>query len=107
MGDGRLVWDSDSGPVDEPPRPKASPPAGDGIVRVRRETGGRGGKTVTTVRGLPAAGAELSTLAKALKRHCGVGGSVVDQAIELQGDHRERVVAFLEERGHRVKLAGG
>jgi translation initiation factor 1 len=80
---------------------------GDGILRVRRETGGRGGKTVTTISGAPGGDAELRTLAKELKRVCGSGGSVKDGVIEIQGDHRDRVVQRLQSLGHTVKLAGG
>jgi translation initiation factor 1 len=76
-------------------------------VRVRRETQGRGGKTVTTIRGISTSEAELTALAGQLKRLCGSGGSVKDWVIEIQGDHRDRVVAALQERGHTVKLAGG
>ena len=82
-------------------------PRGDGIVRVRRETQGRGGKTVTTVAGVGLPEAELRELAGELKRRCGTGGSVKDYVIELQGDHRDAIVAELEKRGFTVKLAGG
>ncbi len=86
-------------------RPRA--PAGDGIVRVRRETSGRGGKTVTTISGVPLASDALAELAKELKRACGTGGTVRDYVIEIQGDHRTALVAQLEQRGYIVKLAGG
>jgi translation initiation factor 1 len=82
-------------------------PRGDGIVRVRRETQGRGGKTVTTVSGVGLPEAELRELAGELKRRCGSGGSVKDYVIEIQGDHRDAVVQELERRGLTVKLAGG
>ncbi len=82
-------------------------PRGDGIVRVRRETKGRKGKTVTTVSGLPLPGEDLRSLAGELKRRCGSGGSVVDGVIEIQGDHRETLVGDLEARGYTVKRAGG
>ena len=85
-------------------RPKGS---SDGIIRIRRETSGRGGKTVTVVDGVPLAGPELKALAKALKKRCGVGGSTRDEVIEIQGDFRELVKNELEQRGYRVKLAGG
>jgi translation initiation factor 1 len=88
-----------------PDSPRA--PRGDGIVRVRRETQGRGGKTVTTVSGVGLASDELRALASDLKRCCGTGGSVKDYVIEIQGDHREAIVAELERRGFTVKLAGG
>ena len=80
-------------------------PEGDGVVRVRREV--RNGKPVTVVLGLPLRLAELQELAAKLKQSCGTGGTAKDGAVELQGDHRERVVAFLEKAGHRVVLAGG
>jgi translation initiation factor 1 len=82
-------------------------PRGDGIARVRRETQGRGGKTVTTVSGLGLASDALRELASDLKRRCGTGGSVKDWVIEIQGDQREAIVAELERRGFTVKLAGG
>ncbi|MEP5766637.1 MAG: translation initiation factor Sui1 [Halieaceae bacterium] len=85
-------------------RPASS---GDGIVRIRRETKGRGGKAVTVVEGLPLAGAELKDLAKQLKKRCGVGGSIKDQNIEIQGDTRELLQQELEKRGYTVKLSGG
>jgi translation initiation factor 1 len=89
--------------------PERSPraPRGDGIVRVRRETQRRGGKTVTTFSGVGLPEAELRELAGELKRRCGTGGSVKDYVIEIQGDHRDAVVAELERRGYTVKRAGG
>ena len=80
---------------------------GDGIVRIRKETKGRGGKAVSIVTGLPLAGAELKALAKVLKQRCGVGGSVKGDEIEIQGDQREVLKAELEKRGYQVKFAGG
>jgi translation initiation factor 1 len=87
---------------------KAEPaPAGDGIVRIRRETKGRGGKTVTTVSGVPSGGEALRGLASELKRRCGTGGTAKDGVIEIQGDHRETIAAELSRRGFIVRLAGG
>jgi translation initiation factor 1 len=77
----------------------------DGIVRVSRETSGRRGKTVTVVRGVPAR--DLAAVASDLKRLCGTGGSAKDGVLEIQGDHRPKIVARLEAQGHTVKLAGG
>jgi len=88
-------------------RRDAPPPKGDGIVRVRRETKGRGGKTVTTIAGVPVSGAALRDLCSELKRHCGTGGTVKDGTIEVQGDHRETILADLSRRGFTVKLGGG
>ncbi|MDE2370000.1 MAG: translation initiation factor Sui1 [Burkholderiales bacterium] len=76
----------------------AARPAGDGVVRVGRESKGRGGKAVTLVRGLPLAGAELEALGKQLRSACGAGGTVKDGVVEVQGDHRDRVVAWLAQQ---------
>lgn len=80
---------------------------GDGIVRLSRETKGRKGAGVTLVRGLPLADADLAKIAKQLKARCGVGGTVKDGVIELQGDQRDKLKELLEKEGHKVKLAGG
>jgi translation initiation factor 1 len=80
---------------------------GDGVVRVRREVKGRRGKTVTTLSGIPLGPDALSDLAAELKRQCGTGGSSKDGVIEIQGDHRDRLVELLEQRGYRVVRAGG
>jgi translation initiation factor 1 len=81
--------------------------AGDGRVRVAREKGGRGGKTVTTVRGLPLAADALVALGKRLRAACGTGGTVKDGLLELQGDHVERVLAALQAEGFDPKRSGG
>jgi translation initiation factor 1 len=113
---GGLVYSTDSGrmcptcrqPTDAcqcraaPPRP-----AGDGIVRVSRETKGRAGKGVTLVRGLALDDAALVALGKQLKATCGSGGTVKDGVIEVQGDHCERVMEALKAKGFSVKRAGG
>jgi translation initiation factor 1 len=85
----------------------AAPAAGDGIVRVWRETKGRGGKAVTVVRGVPLDAAGLVKLGQQLKAACGTGGTVKDGVIEVQGDHADKVVALLQGQGYSVKRAGG
>ncbi len=87
--------------------PRDASVAGDGIVRVRRETQGRGGKTVTTVRGVAVSADALRELAGDLKRRCGSGGTAKDGVIEIQGDHLETVLSELTARGYPVKRAGG
>ncbi len=77
------------------------------MVRVRRETKGRGGKTVTSVTGVPVPEGALALLAAELKKRCGTGGTVKDGIIEIQGDHRDTLVTELSKRGYVVKLAGG
>lgn len=81
--------------------------AGDGIVRLHRETKGRKGSGVTLVRGVACDAAELKALAKALKAACGVGGAIKDGVIELQGEQRQKIKPLLEARGYTVKIAGG
>jgi translation initiation factor 1 len=106
--EGRLVYSTELGDrrrerrEDAPQGPRLPD---DGVVRVFREKGGRGGKTVTVVRGLPVG--DLQPVASELKRHCGSGGAVKAAAVEIQGDHREKVAARLQAKGYRVKLAGG
>lgn len=80
---------------------------GDGVVRISKETKGRGGKAVTVVDGLPLSPSELKNMAKKLKQKSGVGGSVKDEKIEIQGDQRAICKATLEALGYRCKLAGG
>jgi translation initiation factor 1 len=112
----RLVYSTDGGrlcpqchrPVADCVCKHARPAVtGDGIVRIRRETKGRGGKAVTLIGGIPLAPPELKALAKELKKKCGVGGAVKEDQIEIQGDQRELLKIELEKRGYTVKLAGG
>lgn len=124
--DGDLVWSSDQGDLR-----KASPSGPDGgkrrssrkrtkgqgapvarapegtTIKVKRETSGRKGKTATTITDIPLGTTETKALGKRLKQHCGVGGSANGSSIELQGDHRDKVIAFLEKEGHRAVKAGG
>lgn len=117
MTDRRLVYSTDRGSVcptcgwpkadcrcssrlDEPVPPKVT-------AKLRLETKGRKGKEVTIVDGLPRNTAFLEELAKALKTSLGTGGSVSDGAVEIQGDHRERIAARLRGLGYTVNLAGG
>ncbi|MBN2102438.1 hypothetical protein JW835_00185 [bacterium] len=79
----------------------------DGIVRVRREVKGRKGKTVTTISGFPLPSEQLNRLASELKQSCGTGGSVKAGIIIIQGDHRKKIIPWLEKKGYKVKLAGG
>jgi len=81
--------------------------AGDGKLRVSRETKGRGGKAVTVVRGLPLGAEALDALGKQLRTLCGCGGTVKDGVIELQGDHTERVMAHLKLADWTVLRSGG
>jgi translation initiation factor 1 len=81
--------------------------AGPARVRVGREVAGRSGKGVSVITGLPLAAAELESLATRLKKLCGAGGAVRDGVIEIQGEHRARLVAELVKLGYEAKQAGG
>lgn len=88
--------------------PAAKPEKNRGRVDVRRETGNRGGKTVTVVTGFMGIGLpEKEQLAKKMRAACGCGGTVKDGAIEIQGDQRETVARILSEAGFRPVFAGG
>src|SRR5262245_34712723 len=80
---------------------------GDGRVRVGREVAGRGGKGVSVITGLPLNEAQLEELATKLKKTCGAGGAVKDGKIEIQGDHRDRLVDELKKLGYDAKRSGG
>jgi translation initiation factor 1 len=75
------------------------------VVRIFRDRSGRNGKVVTVIHGLPAK--DLDERASDLKRLCGAGGAVKEGALEIQGDHRERIADHLRGLGYTVKLAGG
>ena len=122
MSNPRLVYSTGAGrlcpecarPVAEcrcrrskPAQPAAAAARGDGIVRVARETQCRRGKGVTVISGLPLAGEALEQLATRLKKRCGSGGTVDGAVIEIQGDHRDTLVAELGKLGYTVKRAGG
>ena len=117
MSGSRLVYSTEGGRVRYPeerpatlrrPSRQAAPGAPqDGVVRLFRERGGRGGKVVTVIRGLPGGGRALVALAAELRRLCGAGGTVKGGAVEIQGDQRERVAEWLRSLGYTVKLAGG
>ena len=115
-----MVWNSDQGYVGERPKGPAkkkpkknrggSPEAGfpkDGVTRIRRETGGRGGKTVTVLYGVPGSPDERRQLFKELKKICGSGGADKTGRLEIQGDHRDTIMAILNDKGISAKATGG
>lgn len=112
---GGLVYSTDSGRMCPDCRQSADAcrcaeavlPQGDGVARVRRETKGRGGKTVTTVSGLILGPDELKALAKRMKARCGCGGSLKDGVIEIQGDQVELLCQWLSDEGFKAKRSGG
>jgi translation initiation factor 1 len=129
MTGSRLVYSTDGGPAPRPAPEKGAGASGgasrrkgsgksgagpaipaapdDGWVRLWRVKGGRGGKTATVITGVPGSVPEVEALAVELRRAVGAGGSIRGGAIEIQGDHRQRLQQRLVELGYRVKLAGG
>ena len=102
----RLVYSTESGRIKDEPKP-VSRPAGDGVVRIARQTSGRKGKGVCLITGVEGDERALADLAAELKKKCGCGGSVKQGVIEIQGDKRDLLKQLLEARGLKVKLAGG
>ncbi len=115
----RLVYSTDGGRVRgtrpavarqaqgrQPGTPSSTVP-NDGVIRIQRDKKGRGGKTATTITGLPGSDADLDALLKSLKQHCGTGGSREGRTLVLQGDQRERLLERMLALGHKAKLAGG
>jgi len=107
-----IVWSSE-GPAGGAPKRDGAPasvtPAvpATGPARVRLERQGRGGKVVTVVENLPGHPARIEELGKTLKSRCGAGGTVKGRVVEVQGDHRDRVVEVLLALGIAAKKAGG
>lgn len=102
-----IVYSTDGGRVKLVDKPESSPPKGDGIVRIKRITKGKKGKGISEIEGLGLSEKELKTLCSELKKTCGCGGSVKAFNIEIQGDVRDKLKAILENKGYKVKLAGG
>jgi translation initiation factor 1 len=95
-------------PVRECVCPKGAPgAAAPASIRVGREVKGRAGKGVTTIAGLPMSIGDIEVLATQLKKRCGSGGTVRQGVIEIQGDHRDVIVAALVKLGWPAKKSGG
>jgi len=117
--DRRVVYSTEDGSLARPMRnssgksgrkAKAALPvrkAGKQGVRIRRESKGRGGKTVSLVDGLALDDAAMKRLLKQLKGSLGTGGAIKNGCIEIQGDHREKLIQLLEKQGIKARLAGG
>ncbi len=105
--DSRLVYSTETGRIKTQNKATPEIPAKDSIVRLKRESKGRGGKGVTLITGVPLGATELKKLSKELKQLCGTGGTIKDGVIEIQGEQREKLKPYLEKKGFTVKIAGG
>ena len=106
----RTVWSSDQGDLrreESKPRKIISVPPHQQTIYLHRDSKGRGGKSVTLVKNLILSEEDMKELAKRLKQVCGSGGTVKDNIIEIQGEHREKVAQELKKIGYKVKIAGG
>jgi len=106
----RTVWSSDQGDVRKQQsisRTVKSLPPHEQTIYLHRDSKGRGGKTVTLVKKLVLSEDDMKELAKKLKQVCGSGGTVKDDMIEIQGEHREKIAEALVKIGYKVKIAGG
>ena len=104
------VWSSEQGDLRKQTQASSnvtSLPPQQQTIYLHRESSGRGGKAVTLVKKLVLSEDDLKALAKKLKNECGTGGTIKDGVIEIQGEHREKIAAVLQELGYKVKVAGG
>jgi translation initiation factor 1 len=121
-GDRRVVYSTEHGRLDKPVsdnkrgKKKGRQNTGNAQIiknpgkqgiRIRRESKGRGGKTVSIVDGLPLAEREMKALLKKLKARIGTGGALKNGVLEIQGEHRDKLIQLLEKEGHKAKLSGG
>ncbi|MGB3724403.1 MAG: stress response translation initiation inhibitor YciH [Glaciecola sp.] len=107
MNNSHLVYSTETGRIKPVQDNQPTVHKGDGIVRIKRITKGKKGKGVSAIEGLELAPNELKKLCSDLKKHCGCGGSVKGFEIEIQGDVRDKIKLYLEQKGMKVKLAGG
>ena len=106
----RTVWTSDSGDLRKQEQGKSSAtslPPKQQTAYLHRDSKGRGGKGVTLIKNLVLSEEDLSALAKRIKQACGVGGTIKDGVIEIQGNNRERIAEVLVKLGYKIKIAGG
>lgn len=115
MKSSRLVYSTDSGklcpdcqqPIDECRCGMDQEVKGSGLVTLHYETKGRKGKGATLIKELALTPDELKKLAKELKANCATGGAIKEGVIEIQGDHRAKILALLLEKGIKAKKSGG
>ncbi len=105
-GDRRAYTEFGNNPATEA-APRPDPPPAAQPLKVQASRKGRKGKTVTVISGFKSSAPTLAQLTKQLKAHCGAGGTVKDDTIEIQGDHKQTVQQLLIKLGYPTKLSGG
>jgi len=101
----RLVYSTETGRIKPSEDEREALSATDGIIRIRRESKGRAGKSVCVIDGFTTD--EIKPIAKLLKSRCATGGAIKNGTIEIQGDHRDLIKSLIEQKGHQVKFTGG
>ncbi|MBL6981474.1 MAG: translation initiation factor [Anaerolineales bacterium] len=104
------VWSSGHGDLRQKSKKSASVislPPEQQKVYLHRESKGRGGKTVSLVKNLVLSEKDMKGLAKILKRACGTGGTIKNNIIEIQGEHRDKIASVLRKLGYKVVISGG
>lgn len=106
----RTVWSSEQGDLrkqESKLRKTISLPPHQQTIYLHRDSKGRGGSSVTLLKNLILSQEDMKKLAKRLKQICGSGGTVKEDIIEIQGEHREKIAEELKKMGYKVKIAGG
>ena len=106
----RTVWSSEQGDLrkqQSTSKIMQSLPPQQQTAYLHRDSKGRGGKTVTLIKKLVLSEGDMMDLVKKLKQVCGSGGTVKENVIEIQGEHRDKIAAALTQMGYKVKIAGG
>jgi len=103
----RIVYQEFSAPLPDPTETVVDLPPQQQTIRIQSTRSGRKGKTVTVISGFQLSPPSLNQLLKALKSYCGGGGTVKDNCLEIQGDQREKVLAYLLKQGYKAKISGG
>ena len=88
-------------------RPTPDLPPQQQNVRIQASRSGRKGKTVTIITGFQSSAETLGKLLKQLKTQCGSGGTVKENSLEIQGDHRDKLLQLLIQLGYKAKISGG
>ena len=95
------------GDEDPDPEDTAELPPNQHKLKIEASRKGKGGKTVTIITGFRVSSDSLNSLTKTLKNQCGAGGAMKDNTIEIQGDHRQKLLEIVTKLGYKAKLSGG